>query len=210
MLLRLQEEFRAEQQRAKQANERFEISRDVIENPVLKEGVDYRVPIITQPQVEQVLVGRQIQEPYTQRVAQLFEQAYSLMLGQLQYVFRNVSSDSSALQLFSESAMGLFPSVLKPLSESLMLLPAGNAWGRQAAGPTFGISRYIPLHPKPSIAIGTVQARLKELIVQATELAKDDRVTAQLLLARRNLEDLRDRLRDGQSAFATKNESNTI
>ncbi|HUG17605.1 MAG TPA: ferritin-like domain-containing protein [Planctomycetaceae bacterium] len=210
VLLRLEEEYRAEQRLAKQTGERFDLVRDVLENPVLAKGVDYRVPIITQPQFDRVIVGRLIQDPYSREVALLFEQVYAVILGLLQYVFRTNSHDSFEFQSFSETSEKLISRVLKPLAESLVLLPAGEAWGRQTAGPTFGMSRYTPLHPSPKIALKTVESRLRELILSAVNLERDKRVPTQLTVARQHLEDLLTGLREERAASAVEGNLDTF
>lgn len=202
VLVRLEEEYRAEQRLAKQSGERFDLVRDVLENPVLAKGVDYRVPIITQPQSDRALVGRLIEDPYTREVALLFEQVYAVILGLLQYVFRKNSNDWVEVQSFPESTEKLISCVLKPLAESLVLLPAGEAWGQKTAGPTFGMSRFAPLHPSPKIALKTVESRLRELILNAVNLERDKRAPAQLTVARQHLEDLMTGLREERAASA--------
>lgn len=210
VLRRLQEEFRAESDRAIQAGERFELVRDVLANPVLAKSVDYRVPIITEPNSDQEIVGRLIQDHYTRDVALLFEQVYSVILGLLQYVFRKSSNDSFALQIFSETAMRMVSRVLKPLAQSLTLLPAGEIWSRQTAGPTFGMSRYVPFHPSPEIAMKSVQTRMKELILRAVKLARDERVPAQLIVAHQNLDDLLTGLREDRATLTADGETNSL
>ena len=199
VFLRILREYQTEQQRTKEAGEPFEVVRDVIENRVSKERPDSGASIIKQPQDGDEIVGRLIQDPYTREVAQLFDRVYLLMLRLLQYVFRNSTDDANTLRAFSQTAIGLMPTLIKPLGESLMLLPAGKPWGSKTAGPAFGLSRHVTLPENPWTAMVVVQERLQELVARAAELAEVDRAPKQLVNARRNLEDWLRKLQAEQS-----------
>ncbi len=185
---RILQEYQAELARAEQSSEPFEPVRDVIENPVCKTRSDDGVMLVTQPQDGGEDVGRVIQDPYTQEVAELFDRVYLLMLRLLQYVFRNSTDDTVMLRAFSQTAIGLMPTLIKPLAETLTLLPAGEPWGAKTAGPAFGLSRHVTLPEHPATASRVVRERLQELIARAATLADDDRAPRQLLHARHNLE----------------------
>ena len=190
---RVKQEFCDEKARAEQAGETFEPVRDVLENPVTKDRTDYGVTLIGSPNEEpsdpSILVGRLIQDEYTREVSDLFDRVYLLMMRLLQYVFRNPTSDMDALRGFAWTAIGIMPTIIKPLSEALTLLPAGEPWGSKTAGPAFGLSRHVTLPENPRTAMIVVKERLTELLDLAQRLAEDERAPAQLVNAHKNLGD---------------------
>ena len=155
-----------------------------------KDRPDYGVMIVEkEPGKSKGEVGRLIQDAYTREVSELFDRVYLLMMRLLQYVFRNSTDDSEALRAFAYTAIGIMPTMIKPLAEALMLLPAGEAWKRKTAGPAFGLSRHVTLPENPRTAMIVVKERLNELLDRAQRLAKDERAPAQLVNAHKNLGD---------------------
>jgi hypothetical protein len=197
LLIELQTEFRAESQRAEKSGVPFEMVRDVLVNPVVMRGSDYRVPLIEQPTPEEGLVGRIIQDQSACEVALLFDAVYALILDLLQYVFRKASKDSTVAPRFSETAIGLIPTVLRPLAESLMQLSAGPVWRGAVAGPCFGMSRHIPLPPAPASSLRTVLGRLAAISTQASTAASGHPVGNSIHVARENLHTWHHALREG-------------
>ena len=118
----------------------------------------------------------------------LFDRVYLPMLRLLQYVFRNSTDDTEALRRFAVTAIGIMPTMIKPLAEALTLLPAGEAWGAKTAGPAFGLSRHVTLPENPRTAMVVVRERIQELLVLSGKLAEAARPPVQLINARRNLE----------------------
>ncbi len=184
VFVRVLEEFRGESERS---GPDFQVVRDVIDNPVAKARGDYGVELVSGP-VDSEAVGNVIQDAYTREVAELFDRVYLLMLRLLQYVFRNSTDDSEVLRSFAKTAIGLMPTLIKPLAEALTLLPMGGEFGDKRAGPAFGLSRHVTLPEDPRAASIVVQERLSELVQKAQGLATDGRAPVQLANAVANLE----------------------
>jgi hypothetical protein len=109
-------------------------------------------------------------------------------------VFRNSTDDKVVLRAFARTAIGLMPTLIKPLAEALTLLRAGVPFGDMTAGPAFGLSRHVTLPEDPRTASTVVRERLSELIASAGGLAEDDRAPTQLVNACRNLAEWQKRL----------------
>ena len=184
VFLRVLREFEAECQRGGE----FDVVRDVIDNPIAKSRSDYGVEIAKGPKKTGRICANLIEDEYTSEVAVLFDRVYLLMLRLLQYVFRNNTDDTEALRRFAVTAIGIMPTMIKPLAEALTLLPAGEAWGAKTAGPAFGLSRHVTLPENPRTAMVVVRERIQELLVLSGKLAEDARAPVQLINARRNLE----------------------
>jgi len=182
VFVRVLEEYRAELERA---GEGETLVRDVVENPLASQRPDSSLTIVTTAADQ--LVGQQIQDPYTLQVARLFDRVYLLMLRLLQYVFRNATGECVVLREFAGLAIGLMPTLIKPLAESLTLLPMGGKFGDRTAGPSFGMSRHVTLPDPPQVAAVVVRERLAELVAAAEQLAADERAPVQLENAARNM-----------------------
>jgi hypothetical protein len=172
-------QFEAESEASQRRGEVFEPARDTIENPVARFRGNYGAGR-----------GNLIEEPYTQQVAELFDSTYGLMLRMLQYVFDNSTGDAALLRDFSQMAIRVMPTVLKPFGEAITLLPAGASYGSKRAGPAFGLSRHVPLPVEPSTAATVVREQLAELICLAEKLAACDGAPAQLASGYNNLKHL--------------------
>jgi hypothetical protein len=110
------------------------------------------------------------------RVAGLFDSAYSLMLRMLAWSFEfDAKSKEVEAQLkrFCSVAIDLMPRVLLPLGEGLMLMPAGNKYPGQTAGPGFGLTRHVMLPPDAANAETLCRERVKELAHIAAGLLKE-------------------------------------
>lgn len=148
-------------------------ARNVIENPVARRRGDYGAP-----------PGNLIEDPFIKQVAELFDGIYVLMLRMLAYVFANGIADREVRRYFAATSIGIMTRVLKPLGESLMLLPAGAArYGDKCAGPAFGMSRHVALPDAPKVALELAKERLSELTVLAEylTLSADREVPKQLV-----------------------------
>jgi hypothetical protein len=172
-------QFEAESEASRQRGDEFKPARDTIENPVARYRGNYGAAR-----------GNLIEEPYTQQVAELFDSTYGLMLRMLQYVFDNSTGDAALLRDFSQMAIRVMPTVLKPFGEALTLLPAGASYDSKTAGPAFGLSRHVPLPVEPSTAATVVQEQLAEVISLAEKLAAHARAPVQLASGYNNLKHL--------------------
>lgn len=194
VFMRVLHEFRAESMRTKKAGDNVGFVRDVLENPVATERLDHGVPVVRNPGAGSESAGRLIQDPYTLRVAKFFDSSYLLMLRLLQYVFRNSTDDPTTLRAFSQTALIMMITLVKPIGESLTRLPAGKTWGNKTAGAPFGLSRHVTLPENPKTALVLVRENLDELLIEVRELAQNERAPGQLVEAARNLHETRDRL----------------
>jgi hypothetical protein len=177
MFTKVLREFEAEQTAS---GKKFQPARNTIKNPVAKYRGDYGAP-----------TGNIIEDEYTRRVSDLFDNVYVLMLRLLTYVFSNSTAEAALLKRFSTISVALMPTVILPLGEALTLLPAGRrTHGNKTAGPAFGLSRHVALHPNPRIASIVVQERLAEITSTTGELASHVGATAQLVKCYRNLRTL--------------------
>lgn len=146
------DELLEEERNSRKSGNAFIPERPAIKNPSAQFRGDYGAP-----------ESNEIEDEYTREVAQLFDSLYNLMLRMLSYVFSNSTGDAALLRQFARTAIAMMPTVLLPLGEALTLLPAGLRYGRQTAGPGFGISRHVPLSPDPKVASTLVQELMDEL-----------------------------------------------
>jgi hypothetical protein len=158
----------------------FQPARNTIENPVTKYRGDYGAP-----------PGNIIEDAYTRRVSDLFDNIYVLMLRTLTYVFNDPLGDAVLLKQFSNFSIALMPTVILPLGEVLTQLPAGKStYGDKTAGPAFGLSRHVVLPTNSRAATIVVQERLAEILTLAAELASHPQAPTQLVNCFRNLKAL--------------------
>lgn len=172
-------QYEAESEASRQQGKVFAPARNTIDNPVARYRGNYGVAY-----------GNLIEDEYTQQVAELFDATYALMLRMLQYVFDNSTGDAALLRSFSQMAIRIMPIVVKPFGEALTLLPAGPCYGSKTAGPSFGLTRHVPLPVEPSVAATVVQEQLSELILLAEKLSADARAPIQLVNGYDNLKRL--------------------
>lgn len=159
---------------------KFQPARDTIENPVTKFRGDYGA-----------LKGNIIEDEYTRSVSDLFDDIYVLMLRILAYIFSNSTGDAELLKRFSTISIALMATVILPLGEALTLLPAGErTYGDKTAGPAFGLTRHVALHPDARATSIVVQERLAEIITRAGELAAHSQAPTHLINCYRNLKAL--------------------
>lgn len=107
----------------------------------------------------------------TLRVAEIFDSLYALMLRALQYVFDNATEDSDVLRRLSRLALELMTTTIKPLGESLTMLSAGAEYDAHTAGPSFTLSRHVPLPRHPDAAAVIVTERLADLSSRLAAIA---------------------------------------
>ncbi|MEX2171331.1 MAG: hypothetical protein WD851_18570, partial [Pirellulales bacterium] len=140
---------------------------------------------------------RILKDPYTREVSELFDEIYMLMLRMLQFVFSNPTAERAQVEWFSMTAIGIMPVVVKPLGEALTLLASGCAEG-ETAGPSFRMSRHVPLPADVMIAHRIAVERLKQLAAEAVRLSRDPRSPNQLAAAASNMQQFVDAA-DGNS-----------
>ncbi|MFN0007225.1 MAG: ferritin-like domain-containing protein [Planctomycetota bacterium] len=175
MFLRILRDFEAEVSRSKERGERFVPVRNVAENPV--------------PRIRGGIVTRGtnlIEHPYTQAVAEYFDEVYELMLRMLQFAFSSSTECGPVLRRFAETAIVVMPTVVKPIGEALTLLPMREGSDRMA-GPAFGMSRHVGLPVEPDIASVVVRDRLAELNATGLALCENPAAPTQLVCAVANL-----------------------
>jgi hypothetical protein len=168
-----------EEKESRHRKELFLPARNVIENPAAQNRGDYGAP-----------EAKQIEDPYTRNVAELFDSVYSMMLRMLSYVSGSNTGDIAFLQRFASFAIAAMPSVILPLGEALTLLPAGPSYGDRTAGPGFGMSRHVPLPATADLALILVKEQMTELEQVLAELAAAPNAPAQLGNAHRRFVDL--------------------
>jgi len=116
--------------------------------------------------------GNVIADIKTLRVMELFDDLYGLSIRALAWTFGNARpSDSTAIQL-ARFAIRAMPALLRPLGELLMRLPSGL--DGQNAGPSFSLSRHVPLPDSPNIARMLVRERVDELVDDLNRCAVEE------------------------------------
>jgi hypothetical protein len=119
--------------------------------------------------------AKPIENPLAGQVAALFDSVYSLMLRMLAWSFEfdSVGAEEQ-LKKFCSAAIDFMPRVVMPLGEGLMLMPAGNKYPGETAGPGFGLTRHVMLPPNAKNARVLCEERLKELSALAADLLAND------------------------------------
>jgi hypothetical protein len=159
---------------AQAADRKFSPARDAEFNPtvlpLIRSGAQDAVPITN---------------AYSREVATLFDSIYSVMLQMLSYAF---SASGIAAQTLGKTAIRLMPTVIKPLGESLMLLPSANESHGRRAGPGFGLIRHVLFPDDAAVATRLSAERLSELAKSCDLLSAEKE-------APYHLKDIADRLR---------------
>lgn len=142
----------------KQRDPAFEPARPVLDNPVPRIRGDWnadgKVNLIT--------------DPLASQVGDLFDDVYSLMLRLLQHAF--ASGPNRVASVFCDAAINAMTMVVKPLGETLAILPSGRSDGSHA-GAAFGLTRHVTLPAADTIALAVASERAHELATTAAELA---------------------------------------
>jgi hypothetical protein len=172
MFLRVLDDLRSET--AKSGAE-FDPVRQVVENPITR----FRG-------LESIQGATLIEEAYANAVANFFNDVYGLTMQMLQFTFSSSTEISPVAKTFASDAIVVMTTVLKPIGESLMLLPAHNG-SSVCAGPEFGLSRHVSLPTEPDIAQIIVGERFNELLNLGKQLSDDVRAPMYLANAVRNL-----------------------
>jgi Ferritin-like len=115
--------------------------------------------------------GEIIINPTTREISDLFDDIYNLMLRALQYSFC-YCDDKSSRKLIAGFAIQLMVRVIKPLGECLTMLPAFPDPYLRKAGPSFALTRHIPLPPHSELSKQLLRERGNELLERMGELSK--------------------------------------
>ena len=159
IFLGVKDAYDREVQTSRRRREPYEPARPAVTNPAPRLRGDYGAGRVTL-----------LADEYTRRVSGLFDESYALMLRMLQYVFSNPTADPRILDWFVRTAIGMMPTVIKPLGEALTTLPSGLDSGG-TAGPSFGMTRHVPLASDAQAASILAWERLVELVAMAREVA---------------------------------------
>ncbi len=84
-----------------------------------------------------------ISDPFTLRVAELFNASYEAAMEVLTRFFLHVDTSQEELRTLSGSAVGLMEEVLRPLGRLMTTLPVGADHPGKTAGPAFEVYRRI-------------------------------------------------------------------
>ncbi len=133
--------------------------------------------------------GTQLDSDLARGVCQCFDDVYGLMLRILQYVFDASTPPDEFLRGMARRSILLMVRVIKPLGEALTRIPAGPAHPGMTAGPSFALSRHVPL-PRDQAAAGLlVSERLEELANELTAFARNPAAPSSLATVGANLMD---------------------
>jgi len=176
---------------------RFSPVRPVASNPLSQLHVDNTYP-----------GWRLIDDPYTRDVDDLFNQVYGTMLLMLYRFFATDEESAVQLHTMSRTFLRIMTTVLKPLGESLTLLPMGPSTPDKTAGPSFEIDREIQLLPHKASAWTYLHERLIQGWHTALALAEDPRAPAGAVPANlRNAGIILRQLADGFGAYVPRIEA---
>jgi hypothetical protein len=152
--LRVHDEFRA----ATLGNPDFEPANPVIPAYV-EDHSDITEPVAT------------ISDPFTLKVAELFNASYETAMQILTRFFLHVDTSPEELRTLSDSAVGLMTEVVQPLGRLMTTLPVGANHPGKTAGPAFEVYRRISyVLPHRHAAWVILHERLAELADFSTKL----------------------------------------
>lgn len=127
-----------------------------------------------------------IKDPYTEKVSILFDDIYSLMLRILQFVFQCGPLPNNQERIFADIAIQLMTRVIKPLGESLTLLPVGGTHSLNC-GPAFGLYRHVNFPHDADEVIKLVEESLNQSLDKCNNLATSTHSPEQLHNAASNI-----------------------
>jgi hypothetical protein len=174
--LAIERELLAEMNRAKESAQEFTPARPSLTNPLARTRGGANVH-----------VGTLIDDPLAREVSAVFDEIYGLMLRMLQFAFDNSMPPSPLVRDLAGKSILLMVRVIKPLGEALTSLPAGPANPGRTAGPSFGLSRHVPLPRNEQIAAIMSAEQLKELSTSLQNLALGFKEIPTLRAAAENL-----------------------
>jgi len=114
-----------------------------------------------------------ITDPFTSRVADLFNASYGLAVHALSRFYVHQKEYPDELQALADTAVGMMEGVIEPLGVALTSLPVGNRLPGVNAGPTFELQHREYLLPHRREAFMVIQERLLELSHYAAALSTD-------------------------------------
>jgi hypothetical protein len=148
----LQEQLKAELA----TNSKFSPAYPAMLNPTTDDSIAYGAP-----------KAKLIENSDSVAAAQLFDSVYSLMLRMLGYAY-TPCAENGLRRAFGQTAIVAMVTVLKPLGETLVRMPAGKG---KNAGPCFGLTRHVMLPAEARTAHTLVTERFDELVEQSADLA---------------------------------------
>lgn len=174
-------EYEALAQAAHEAGTVFDPVRPVLANPMTRFYDD-------------TTGGSIITDPLAHEVADLFNTAYDTMLLMLVRFFAHEDETEEELRLLARGTLRLMASVLRPLAETLMKLPAGREYLGKTAGPGFGYNRDVHLLPHKNAAWIFFMERLWELVSRTSALAASGKLPKEINEAAAALQSITDHL----------------
>jgi hypothetical protein len=139
-----------------------------------------------------------ISDPFTLKVAELFNASYETAMQMLTRYFLHVDTSQDELGTLSDSAIALMSQVLQPLGRLMTALPVGPTHPGKTAGPAFEVYRRVSyVLPHRQAAWVILHERLSELADFSTKLKVP-----------RNAEGKLEPVSDSLRALASKLEAN--
>jgi hypothetical protein len=179
LFVKIDEEYDQLTEESKKSGIPFVPARPAISNPV---------PSF---QLGQSPAGAQsIGDAYSNQVAALFDNIYSLMLRILQYVFQSGPLSGGLERELADISIQIMTRVLKPLGEALTQLPAGPGFPHQTCGPAFGLYRHVSFPKKASQVAILVKEGLGQIIASGKQLADHSGAPVPLTEAVEKLENI--------------------
>ena len=136
-----------------------------------------------------------ITDPFTLKVAELFNASYETAMMILTRFFLHVDTSQEELRTLSDAAIGLMAGVLQPLGRLMTTLPVGTNHPGRTAGPAFEVYRRISyVLPHRQAAWVILHERLSELADFSARLEASRSVEGRLGPVGESLRDLSKRL----------------
>ena len=185
---KIREELGQELKESDKRKKKFKPAQNTITNPLVN-PTEGKLPKGVTP----------ITDPYTNEIADIFDDLYNLMMCTLQFVFAN-AEDPKIREGIARFDLQLMR-ILGSIGEVLTLLPAGTI-GTKTAGAAFTMSRHVPFSVDPRVALTMINERMQELLARARDLASDKRKTIEVKEALATLEGPSKSLDDLTQEFA--------
>ena len=132
-----------------EANRAFDPVRPVIPVNVRPAERDVDIPLVT--------------DPLAQRVMDLFNVSYEILLTMLQRFFAHTEETEPQLKVLADASVNLMFEVVKPLGDLITTLPAGPQYPDRTAGPSFELfyeSDYVLPHREAAWILLTERIRV--------------------------------------------------
>jgi hypothetical protein len=114
-----------------------------------------------------------ITDPFTSKVADLFNASYGLAMHALSRFFSHQKEYPDELQALADTAVGLMEGTVEPLGVTLTSLPVGSRLPGVNAGPSFELQHREYVLPHRREAFMVIQERLLELSAYSVTLARE-------------------------------------